>query len=162
MSGQDDRDNSSRLACGTVDNFGLSKDAIQIWLDVQQLINLGLTATYVRDVIEAQNRNIATGKLGQALAPEGRARSSTGWSRRSTWSSSWISSFCGADAYNKAELRTVEPGSTHDTKRVVTNGLKQGERAVVVWAKKVKSRSEVKPTQPAETVNWARWREARF
>ena len=59
VSGQDDRDNSSRLACGTVDNFGLSKDAIQIWLDVQQLINLGLTATYVRDVIEAQNRNIA-------------------------------------------------------------------------------------------------------
>ncbi len=73
MSGQDDRDNSSRLACGTVDNFGLSKDAIQIWLDVQQLINLGLTATYVRDVIEAQNRNIATGKLGQAPAPEGQA-----------------------------------------------------------------------------------------
>jgi HAE1 family hydrophobic/amphiphilic exporter-1 len=64
--------------CGTVDNFGLSKDAIQIWLDVQQLINLGLTATYVRDDIEVQNRNIATGKLGQAPAPEGRARSSTG------------------------------------------------------------------------------------
>jgi len=78
VSGQDDRDNSSRLACGTVDNFGLSKDAIQIWLDVQQLINLGLTATYVRDGIEVQNRNIATGKLGQAPAAEGRARSSTG------------------------------------------------------------------------------------
>ena len=92
MSGQDDRDNSSRLACGTVDNFGLSKDAIQIWLDVQPLINLALTATDVRDAIEAQNRNIATGKLGQAPAPEGRARSSTGWSRRSPWSSSWFSS----------------------------------------------------------------------
>ncbi len=44
MSGQDDRDNSSRLACGTVDNFGLSKDAIQIWLDVQPLIDPALSA----------------------------------------------------------------------------------------------------------------------
>ena len=59
-------------------------------------------------------------------------------------------------------MRTVEPGSTHDTKRVVTKGLNQGERSAGVWVQKVKSRSEVKPTQPAETVNWARWREARF
>ncbi len=56
----------------------------------------------------------------------------------------------------------MELGSTHDTKRVVTKGLKQGERSVVVWVQKVKSRSEVKPTQPAETVDWARWHEAKF
>ncbi len=47
--GPDDRDNSSRLTRDTVDNFGLSNHAIRIWLDVQQLTNLGLTATDVRD-----------------------------------------------------------------------------------------------------------------
>ncbi len=61
------------MARGAVDNFGLSNYAIRIWLDAQQLTNLGLTATDVRDAIEAQNRNIATGKVGQVPAPERQA-----------------------------------------------------------------------------------------
>ncbi len=56
-----------------VNNFGLSKYAIRIWLDAGQLTNLGLTAMDVREAVEEQNQNIATGKLGQAPAPQGQA-----------------------------------------------------------------------------------------
>nr|NIS39596.1 MMPL family transporter [Desulfuromonadales bacterium] len=56
-----------------VNNFGLNKYAMRIWLDPARLTNLGLTATDVRDAVMEQNRNIATGKLGQAPAPEDQA-----------------------------------------------------------------------------------------
>ena len=56
-----------------VNNFGLNKYAMRIWLDPDRLTNLGLTATDVRDAIAEQNRNIAAGKLGQAPAPDGQA-----------------------------------------------------------------------------------------
>jgi len=56
-----------------VNNFGLSKYAIRIWLNPSQLTNLGLTATDVRDAVQEQNQNIAAGKLGQAPAPKGQA-----------------------------------------------------------------------------------------
>ncbi|MDJ0894519.1 MAG: multidrug efflux RND transporter permease subunit [Alphaproteobacteria bacterium] len=52
-----------------VNNFGLSKYAMRIWLDPSQLTNLGLTASDVRDAVNEQNRNIAAGKLGQPPAP---------------------------------------------------------------------------------------------
>ncbi len=50
---------------------------------------------------------------------------------------------------NKTELRFVELGRTHGTKRVVTKGLKQGERVVAVGVQKVKSGTEVKPVTAA-------------
>ncbi len=50
---------------------------------------------------------------------------------------------------NKAELRFVELGRTHGTKRVVTKGLKQGERVVAVGVQKVKSGTGVKPITAA-------------
>ncbi len=56
-----------------VNNFGLSKYAIRIWLDAGRLTNLGLTATDVRDAVEEQNQVVAAGKLGQAPAREGQA-----------------------------------------------------------------------------------------
>ncbi|MDJ0891630.1 MAG: multidrug efflux RND transporter permease subunit [Gammaproteobacteria bacterium] len=56
-----------------VNNFGLSKYAMRIWLDPAKLTNLGLTATDVRDAILEQNQVVAAGKLGQAPAPAGQA-----------------------------------------------------------------------------------------
>lgn len=52
----------------TVDNFGLLKYAIRIWLDPDKLTNLGLTAVDVRNAIQEQNNQVAAGKLGQAPA----------------------------------------------------------------------------------------------
>jgi len=54
-----------------VNNFGLNKYAIRIWLDPGRLTNLGLTATDVRNAVQEQNQNIAAGKLGQAPAVQG-------------------------------------------------------------------------------------------
>ncbi len=56
-----------------VNNFGLSKYAIRVWLNPAQLTNLGLSATDVRDAVMEQNQVIAAGKLGQAPAPKGQA-----------------------------------------------------------------------------------------
>ena len=56
-----------------VNNFGLNKYAIRIWLDAPRLTNLGLTATDVRDAVMEQNQVVAAGKLGQAPAPKGQA-----------------------------------------------------------------------------------------
>jgi len=56
-----------------VNNFGLSKYAMRIWLDPGRLTNLGLTAMDVRDAVQEQNQNIAAGKLGQAPAPQDQA-----------------------------------------------------------------------------------------
>ena len=56
-----------------VENFGLSKYAMRIWLDPARLNNLGLTAADVRDAIEEQNQQVAAGAIGQAPAPAGQA-----------------------------------------------------------------------------------------
>ena len=56
-----------------VNNFGLSKYAMRIWLDPEKLTNLGLTPTDVSNAIKEQNQQVAAGKLGQAPAPEGQA-----------------------------------------------------------------------------------------
>jgi HAE1 family hydrophobic/amphiphilic exporter-1 len=56
-----------------IENFGLSKYAMRIWLDPARLTNLGLTATDVRDAIQEQNQQVAVGTIGQAPAPTGQA-----------------------------------------------------------------------------------------
>ena len=56
-----------------IENFGLSKYAMRIWLDPARLTNLGLTATDVENAIKEQNQQAATGKVGQAPAPPGQA-----------------------------------------------------------------------------------------
>ena len=55
----------------TIDNFGLSKYAMRIWLDPGKLNNLGLTASDVKNAISEQNRQVASGQIGQAPAPKG-------------------------------------------------------------------------------------------
>jgi len=56
-----------------VNNFGLSKYAMRIWLDPARLTNLRLTASDVRDAIQEQNQQVAAGAIGQAPAPAGQA-----------------------------------------------------------------------------------------
>ena len=56
-----------------VENFGLSKYAMRIWLDPARLTNLGLTAMDVENAIKEQNQQVAAGKVGQAPAPSGQA-----------------------------------------------------------------------------------------
>ena len=56
-----------------VNNFGLSKYAMRIWLDPEKLTNLGLTPMDVSNAIKEQNQQVAAGKLGQPPAPEGQA-----------------------------------------------------------------------------------------
>jgi hydrophobe/amphiphile efflux-1 (HAE1) family protein len=56
-----------------IENFGLSKYAMRIWLDPARLTNLGLTAADVRDAIQEQNQQVAVGTIGQAPAPAGQA-----------------------------------------------------------------------------------------
>jgi len=54
-----------------VNNFGLSKYAMRIWLDPGKLTSLGLTASDVTNAIQEQNQQVAAGKVGQAPAPKG-------------------------------------------------------------------------------------------
>ena len=56
-----------------INNFGLSKYAMRIWLDSARLTNLGLTAADVRDAIQEQNQQVAAGAIGQAPAPADQA-----------------------------------------------------------------------------------------
>jgi len=56
-----------------IENFGLSKYAMRIWLDPARLTNLGLTAMDMENAIKEQNQQAATGKVGQAPAPPGQA-----------------------------------------------------------------------------------------
>jgi len=56
-----------------INNFGLSKYAMRIWLDPARLTNLGLTATDVENAVNEQNQQVATGTVGQAPAPAGQA-----------------------------------------------------------------------------------------
>lgn len=68
---------SDRLAriegVATVNNFGLRKYALRIWLDPDRLANMGLTATDVENAVKEQNNQVAAGKLGEPPAPEGQA-----------------------------------------------------------------------------------------
>jgi RND family efflux transporter MFP subunit len=54
-------------------------------------------------------------------------------------------------ADNRAQLRTVQVGSTVGTLWTITSGLKPGERVVVVGAEKVKDGQPVNPTPYKET-----------
>jgi len=56
-----------------IENFGLSKYAMRIWLDPARLTNLGLTAMDVENAIKEQNQQAATGTIGQAPAPAGQS-----------------------------------------------------------------------------------------
>ena len=53
-----------------VNNFGLSKYAMRIWLDPGKLTNLGLTASDVANAIQEQNQQVAAGKIGQSPAAQ--------------------------------------------------------------------------------------------
>jgi HAE1 family hydrophobic/amphiphilic exporter-1 len=55
----------------TVNNDGLRKYAMRIWLDPGKLTNLGLTAMDVTNAIQEQNQQVAAGMIGQAPAPTG-------------------------------------------------------------------------------------------
>lgn len=57
----------------SIQNFGLLKYAMRIWLDPDRLSNLGLTATDVENAIRQQNKQVAAGKIGQAPAPADKA-----------------------------------------------------------------------------------------
>ncbi|WP_428356627.1 efflux RND transporter permease subunit [Methyloprofundus sp.] len=48
----------------TINNFGLRKYAIRIWLDPERLANMGMTAMDVENSIKEQNNQAAAGKLG--------------------------------------------------------------------------------------------------
>ncbi len=48
---------------------------------------------------------------------------------------------------NKAEVRMIEVGATYGANRVVTKGLKSGEKVVAVGVQKVRSGNEVKPVE---------------
>jgi HAE1 family hydrophobic/amphiphilic exporter-1 len=54
-----------------LNNFGLNKYAMRIWLDPAKLTNLGLTVIDVENAIKEQNQQVAAGKIGQPPAPEG-------------------------------------------------------------------------------------------
>ena len=56
-----------------VNNLGLSKYAMRIWLDPVKLTNMGLTGTDVSAAIQEQNQQAAAGKVGQSPAPKGQA-----------------------------------------------------------------------------------------
>jgi HAE1 family hydrophobic/amphiphilic exporter-1 len=56
-----------------VNNNGLRKYAMRIWLDPGKLTNLGLTAMDVTSAIQEQNQQVAAGMIGQAPAPKGQS-----------------------------------------------------------------------------------------
>ena len=57
----------------SVNNFGLRKYAMRIWLDPAKLANMGLAATDVENAVKEQNNQVAAGKLGAPPAPDGQA-----------------------------------------------------------------------------------------
>ncbi len=57
----------------SINNFGLRKYAMRIWLDPERLANMGMTAVDVENAIKEQNNQVAAGKLGEPPAPEGQA-----------------------------------------------------------------------------------------
>ncbi len=57
----------------SINNFGLRKYAMRIWLDPQRLANLGMTATDVENAIKEQNNQVAAGKLSAPPAPDDQA-----------------------------------------------------------------------------------------
>ncbi|MCK5190699.1 MAG: efflux RND transporter permease subunit, partial [Methylococcales bacterium] len=57
----------------TINNFGLSKYAIRIWLNPERLANMGMTAMDVQNAIMEQNNQAAAGKLGAPPARDQQA-----------------------------------------------------------------------------------------
>ncbi|MCG6868442.1 MAG: multidrug efflux RND transporter permease subunit [Gammaproteobacteria bacterium] len=57
----------------SINNFGLRKYAMRIWLDPDRLANMGMTAMDVENAVEEQNNQVAAGKLGAPPAPDGQA-----------------------------------------------------------------------------------------
>jgi hydrophobe/amphiphile efflux-1 (HAE1) family protein len=57
----------------SINNFGLRKYAMRIWLDPAKLANMGLAATDVENAVKEQNNQVAAGKLGAPPAPDGQA-----------------------------------------------------------------------------------------
>lgn len=55
---------------GDAEVFGNSQSAMRIWLDPKKMAKLGVTAIDVRNAIEEQNYQYATGKVGVAPTPE--------------------------------------------------------------------------------------------
>ena len=57
----------------SINNFGLRKYAMRIWLDPDRLANMGMTATDVENAVKEQNNQVAAGKLGAPPAPDGQS-----------------------------------------------------------------------------------------
>lgn len=62
---------------GEVTLFGTSNYAMRVWLQPDKLAGLGLTAMDVMNAIQAQNQQVAAGKLGAPPAPKGQQFSYT-------------------------------------------------------------------------------------
>lgn len=56
---------------GDVQNFGTGDYSMRVWLDVQALKKLGMTAQEVINAIRDQNVQVAAGQIGAAPAPPG-------------------------------------------------------------------------------------------
>ena len=59
---------------GDVQNYGTGDYSMRVWLDVDALKKLGLTAQEVIDAIRDQNVQVAAGQIGAAPVPEGTTR----------------------------------------------------------------------------------------
>lgn len=57
----------------SINNFGLRKYAMRIWLDPERLANMSMTAMDVENAIKEQNNQVAAGKLGDPPAPNNQA-----------------------------------------------------------------------------------------
>lgn len=57
----------------SINNFGLRKYAMRIWLNPEKLANMGMTATDVESAVREQNQQVAAGKLGSTPAPDDQA-----------------------------------------------------------------------------------------
>jgi HAE1 family hydrophobic/amphiphilic exporter-1 len=57
----------------SINNFGLRKYAMRIWLDPDKLANMGMTAMDVENAVKEQNNQVAAGKLGAPPAPDGQS-----------------------------------------------------------------------------------------
>jgi HAE1 family hydrophobic/amphiphilic exporter-1 len=67
-------DRLSRIpGVASINNFGLSKYAMRIWLDPERLANMSMTAMDVQNAIMEQNNQAAAGKLGAPPARDQQA-----------------------------------------------------------------------------------------
>ena len=79
----------------SIDNFGLRKYAMRIWLDPAKLANMGMAAIDVENAVKEQNNQVAAGKLGgpRRLTDRHSHISSTRWDAWSVSRSSRTSLF---------------------------------------------------------------------